>query len=40
MAVIEDDGPQLVCCWLGDKTEITPEAFAKQVEQMKRKERE
>ena len=37
MIVIEDDGPQLVCCWLGDKNEITPDAFAKKVEKMKRR---
>ena len=40
MVGIEDNGPRLVCCWLGDKSELTPEAFAKKVEQMKRKERE
>ena len=37
MVVIEDNGPKLVCCWLGDKDEITPEAFAKKVEKMKRR---
>ena len=37
MVVIEDNGPKLACCWLGDKNEITPEAFAKKVEKMKRR---
>ena len=37
MVIIEDDGPQLVCCWLGDKNEITPDAFAKKVEKIKRR---
>ena len=37
MVVIEDNGPRLACCWLGDKDEITPEAFAKKVEKMKRR---
>ena len=32
--VIEDDGQKLVCCWLGEKAELSAEAFAAKVLEM------
>ncbi len=34
MVIIHDPELELVCCWLGDKNDISEEAFARKLEEV------
>ena len=33
--VLQEDGVKLVCCWIGDKNEISAEAFETKLREMR-----